>query len=175
MEEIREINVPEINVMVGLPKSYVPVAPPVTLQIGVPVIDLPAFDPLDFEPEVQAPAPVTPKPKAADPPAVKPPKLPIKLPKQEQPTAPVLPIKSEQETKSLPQQVIEALPTIPQATTVAVSSVIGVTAGLCTPFLLKLIRPIIKKAAKKLQKALGRQPVPEGVSARRALQRSLRG
>ena len=174
MEEIREIDVPEINVLVGLPEPYVPVAPPVTLQIGVPVIDLPAFDPLDFEPEVQAPAPVTPKPKAADPPAVKPPKLPIKLPKQEQPAAPVLPITSEQEPKSLPQQVIEALPTIPQATTVAASSVIGVTAGLCTPFLLKLIRPIIKKAAQKLQKALGRQPVPKGVSARRALQRSLR-
>jgi hypothetical protein len=175
MEEIREIDVPEINVVVNLPEVAIPAAPPVTLQIGVPVIDLPAFDPLDFEPEVQAPAPVTPKPKAADPPAVKPPKLPVKLPEQEQPAAPVLPITSEQEPKSLPQQVIEALPTIPQATTVAASSVIGVTAGLCTPFLLKLIRPIIKKAAQKLQKALGRQPVPEGVSARRALQRSLRG
>lgn len=167
MEEIREIDVPEINVVVNLPEVAIPAAPPVTLQIGVPVIDLPAFDPLDFEPEVQAPKPSAPKPEPAKPPEVQLPK--ITLPKPAQPVVEV------EEEAPLTQQVIEALPTIPQATTVAVSSVIGVTAGLATPFLLKLIRPVIKKAAKKLQKALGRQPVPEGVSARRALQRSLRG
>ena len=173
MEEIREIDVPEINVVVNLPEVAIPAAPPVTLQIGVPVIDLPAFDPLDFEPEVGAPKIVPPKKEPAEPPAAEP--IQIKLPTKQQPVAPPTPAELKQEPKSLPQQVIEALPTIPQATTVAASSVIGVTAGLCTPFLLKLIRPIIKKAAKKLQKALGRQPVPEGVSARRALQRSLRG
>ena len=167
MEEIREIDVPAINVVVNLPEVAIPAAPPVTLQIGVPVIDLPAFDPLDFEPEVQAPKPSAPKPEPAKPPEVQLPK--ITLPK------PVQPVVEVEEEAPLTQQVIEALPTIPQATTVAVSSVIGVTAGLATPFLLKLIRPIIKKAAKKLQKALGRQPVPKGVSARRALQRSLRG
>lgn len=167
MEEIREIDVPEINVVVNLPEVAIPAAPPVTLQIGVPVIDLPAFDPLDFEPEVQAPKPSAPKPEPAKPPEVQLPK--ITLPK------PAKPVVEVEEEAPLTQQVIEALPTIPQATTVAVSSVIGVTAGLATPFLLKLIRPVIKKAAKKLQKALGRQPVPKGVSARRALQRSLRG
>ena len=171
MEEIREIDVPEINVVVNLPEVAIPAAPPVTLQIGVPVIDLPAFDPLDFEPEVQAPKVVPPKP--AEPPAPKP--IQIKLPTKQQPAAPETPAELEQELKPLHQQVIEALPTIPQTTTVAVSSVIGVTAGLATPFLLKLIRPVIKKAAQKLQKAMGRQPVPKGVSARRALQRSLRG
>ena len=161
------VGVPEINVVVNLPEVAIPAAPPVTLQIGVPVIDLPAFDPLDFEPEVQAPMPSAPKPEPAKPPEVQLPK--ITLPKPAQPVVEV------EEEAPLTQQVIEALPTIPQATTVAVSSVIGVTAGLATPFLLKLIRPVIKKAAKKLQKALGRQPVPKGVSARRALQRSLRG
>ena len=169
MAEIREIDVPEINVLVNLPEVAIPAAPPVTLQIGVPVIDLPAFDPLDFEPEVEASQPVAPKGKPAAPP-ISPPK--IEVPKS---AAPAVTPEPKVETKTLPQQVIEALPTIPQATTVAVSSVIGVTAGLATPFLLRLIRPIIKKAAQKLQKALGRQPVPKGVSARRALQRSLRG
>ena len=164
---------PEINAFIDLPQVAIPQAPPVTLEIGVPVIELPHFNPMDMEPDVQPPKIIPPKAKPADPAPAKP--LPIKLPKQEQPTAPALPAAPEQKPKPLPQQVIEALPTIPQATTVAASSVIGVTAGLCTPFLLKLIRPIIKKAAKKLQKALGRQPVPEGVSARRALQRSLRG
>ena len=164
---------PEINAFIDLPQVAIPQAPPVTLEIGVPVIELPHFNPMDMEPDVQPPKIIPPKAKPADPAPAKP--LPIKLPKQEQPTAPALPAAPEQKPKPLPQQVIEALPTIPQATTVAASSVIGVTAGLCTPFLLKLIRPIIKKAANKLQKALGRQPVPEGVSARRALQRSLRG
>ena len=171
--EIREIVVPEINASVDLPQVAIPQAPPVTLEIGVPVIELPHFNPINMESEVEPPKIVPPKPRPAEPPAAKPPE--IKLPIQEKPAAPASPVEPEQKPKSLPQQVIEALPTIPQATTVAASSVIGVTAGLCTPFLLKLIRPIIKKAAKKLQKALGRQPVPEGVSARRALQRSLRG
>ena len=168
MEEIREIDVPEVNVLVGLPEVYMPAAPPVTLQLGVPVIDLPAFDPLDFEPEVVAPAPAVPKAPPPKPPEVKLPR--ITLPQPQQPV-----VEAVEEEPALIQQVIEALPSIPQTTTVAASSVIGVTAGLCTPFLLKLIRPIIKKAAQKLQKALGRQPVPKGVSARRALQRSLRG
>ena len=169
--EIREIVVPEINVVQDLPQVAIPQAPPVTLEIGVPVINLPHFNPMDMEPEVMPPKVVPPKITPADPPAVEP--VPIRVPKTETDKAKAKP-ELEVQPKSLPQQVIEALPTIPQATTVAASSVIGVTAGLCTPFLLKLIRPIIKKAAKKLQKALGRQPVPEGVSARRALQRSLR-
>ena len=164
---------PEINAVTNLPQVAIPQAPPITLDVGVPVIELPHFNPMDMEPEVEPLKIVPPKPRPAEPPAAKPPQ--IKLPIQEKPAAPASPVEPEQKPKSLPQQVIEALPTIPQATTVAASSVIGVTAGLCTPFLLKLIRPIIKKAAKKLQKALGRQPVPEGVSARRALQRSLRG
>ena len=168
MEEIREIDVPEINVLVNLPEVAIPAAPPVTLQIGVPVIDMPAFDPLDFEPEGQAPKVIAPKPKPAAPPKVQPPK--ITLPQPEKPV-----IEAVEEEATLIEQVIDALPSIPQTTTVAASSVIGVTAGLCTPFLLKLVRPLIKKAAQKLQKALGRQPVPKGVSARRALQRSLRG
>lgn len=169
MEEIREINVDQVNVLVGMPAPVVPTAPPVTVEIGVPVVDLPAFDPLDFEPELQSPMPVVPTSKPAKPVEAELPK--IRLPQVEKSSDET----EEQEEQTLTQQVIEALPTVPQVTTVTVSSMIGVTAGVCTPFLLKLIRPIVKKAIKKLQKALGRQPVPEGVSARRALQRSLRG
>ena len=167
MAEIKQIVIPEINPVTELPQVALPDVPPVTLNIGVPVIELPHFDTLDFEPEVAAPrvAPSKSKPESAPTPPI--PK--IKLP---QPAKPAVTVEEE---KPLLEQVVEALPTIPQATTVTVSSVIGVSAGLATPFLLKLIRPVVKKVAKKLQKALGRQPVPEGVSARRALQRSLRG
>ena len=61
--EIREIVVPEINSSVDLPQVAIPQAPPITLDIGVPVIELPHFNPMDMEPEVEPP-PV--KPAAPD-------------------------------------------------------------------------------------------------------------
>ena len=57
--EIREIVVPEINSSVDLPQVALPQAPPITLDIGVPVIEIPHFNPMDMEPEVE-PQPVKP-------------------------------------------------------------------------------------------------------------------
>jgi len=170
--EIREIVVPEINSSVDLPQVAIPQAPPVTLDIGVPVIELPHFNPMDMEPEVQPPKIVPPKTKPPEPPAVKPP--PIKPPANNPPELPPETPEPTVEMKSLPQQVVEAIPTIPEATAVAASSVIGVSAALATPFLLKLIKPTIKKLAKKLQKALGKKVKVESVYERRKFQRSLR-
>jgi len=172
--EIPEIIVPEINAVTDLPQVAIPQAPPVTLDIGVPVIDLPHFNPMDMEPEVE-PQPVKPaKPRPADPPAAKPP--PIKLPKKEQPAPPAPPTVPEPkvEVKTLPQRVIEAIPTIPQAVNTAGTSAIAVSAALATPLLLKAIRPTIKKLAKKLQQAIGKKVKVESVSERRKFQRSLR-
>ena len=169
MPEIRTIGIPEVRAWMAEPPS-VPQAPPVTLQLGVPVIDMPAFEPMEVEPDVMAPSVASPK--KQEQPKLDVPKTqiaPIPLPK----VAPA--VVEEEEIKPLVTQVVEALPTIPQATTVAVSSIIGVSAGLATPFLLKLIKPTVKKAAKRLQKAIGRNPAPEGVRARRAAQRALRG
>jgi len=169
MPEIRTIGIPEVRAWMAEPPS-VPQAPPVTLQLGVPVIDMPAFEPMEIEPDVMAPSVASPK--KQEQPKLDVPKTqiaPIPLPK----VAPA--VVEEEEIKPLVTQVVEALPTIPQATTVAVSSIIGVSAGLATPFLLKLIKPTVKKAAKRLQKAIGRNPAPEGVRARRAAQRALRG
>jgi hypothetical protein len=172
--EIREIVVPEINSSVDLPPVAIPQAPPVTLEIGVPVIELPHFNPIDMEPEVE-PQPVKPaRPRPADPPAAKPP--PVKLPKKEQPAPPAPPAvpKPKVEVKTLPQRVIEAIPTIPQAVNTAGTSAIAVSAALATPLLLKAIRPTIKKLAKKLQQAIGKKVKVESVSERRKFQRSLR-
>jgi hypothetical protein len=172
--EIREIVVPEINAVTDLPQVAIPQAPPVTLDIGVPVIDLPHFNPMDMEPEVE-PQPVKPaRPRPADPPAAKPP--PVKLPKKEQPAPPAPPAvpKPKVEVKTLPQRVIEAIPTIPQAVNTAGTSAIAVSAALATPLLLKAIRPTIKKLAKKLQQAIGKKVKVESVSERRKFQRSLR-
>ena len=166
---------PEINSSVDLPPVAIPQAPPVTLDIGVPVIELPHFNPMDMEPEVE-PQPVKPAaPRPAKPPAAKPP--PVKLPKKEAPKSEIPPVIPEPtvEMKSLPQRIIEAVPTIPQAVNTAGTSAIAISAALATPILLKAIRPIMKKALKKLQKALGKKVKVESVYERRKFQRSLRG
>ena len=172
--EIREIVVPEINSSVDLPQVALPQAPPITLDIGVPVIEIPHFNPMNMEPEVEPP-PVKPAaPRPADPPAAKPP--PVKLPKKEEDKSETLPVIPEPtvEMKSLPQRIVEAIPTIPQAVNTAGTSAIAVSAALATPLLLKAIRPTIKKLAKKLQKALGKKVKVESVYERRKFQRSLR-
>ena len=172
--DIPEIVVPEINAVTDLPQVAIPQAPPVTLDVGVPVIDLPHFNPMDMEPEVE-PQPVKPAaPRPAEPPAAKPP--PVKLPKKEQPAPPAPPTvpKPKVEVKTLPQRVIEAIPTIPQAVNTAGTSAIAVSAALATPLLLKAIRPTIKKLAKKLQQAIGKKVKVESVRERRKFQRSLR-
>ena len=172
--EIREIVVPEINSSVDLPQVAIPQAPPVTLDIGVPVIELPHFNPMEMEPEVE-PQPVKPaKAKPAEPPAAKPP--PVKLPTKESPatTAPAPKEQPPAEPKPLTERIIEAIPTIPQAVNTAGTSAIAVSAALATPLLLKAIRPTIKKLAKKLQQAIGKKVKVESVSERRKFQRSLR-
>ena len=163
---INDVSVPEVRTWLNAPPSL-PDVPPVTLDIGVPVIDLPAFEPLDFDSEVQPPKVTPSKPKPPEPPSTPEVKLPRIEPKK---PAPV----EAEEAKPLIQQVVEAIPTIPQATTVAASSVIGVSAALATPFLLKLIKPIVKKVMVKIQKALGRQVKVESSWQRRKLQRARR-
>ena len=165
---------PEINSSVDLPQVAIPQAPPVTLDIGVPVIEIPHFNPMDMEPEVEPPRVAPARPKPAEPPAAKPP--PVKLPKKEEDKSETLPVIPEPtvEMKSLPQRIVEAIPTIPQAVNTAGTSAIAVSAALATPLLLKAIRPTIKKLAKKLQKALGKKVKVESVYERRRFQRSLR-
>ena len=165
---------PEINAVTNLPQVAIPQAPPITLDVGVPVIELPHFNPMDMEPEVE-PQPVKPaRPRPADPPAAKPP--PVKLPKKEPPAA-TAPAPKEQppvEPKPLTQRIVEAIPTVEQAVNTAGTSVIAVSAALATPLLLKAIKPTIQKLAKKLQKALGKKVKVESVRERRKSQRSLR-
>ena len=165
---------PEINSSVDLPQVAIPQAPPITLDIGVPVIELPHFNPMDMEPEVE-PQPVKPAaPRPAKPPAAKPP--PVKLPKKEEEKSEALPVIPEPtvEVRSLPERIIEAIPTIPQAVNTAGTSAIAISAALATPMLLKAIRPVMKKVLKKLQKALGKKVKVESVYERRKFQRSLR-
>ena len=74
----------------------------------------------------------------------------------------------------LPEQVIAAIPSLPQVTTVGVTAAVGVTAGLATPLLLKAVKPAVKQAAKKIQKLLGRKAPLLSVFERRQAQRAAR-
>lgn len=201
MPEIRTIGIK--RVWAESPPLSMPKAPPVTVNIGVPIVDLPSFNPLDYRPEklVADPEPVTPKPpaEAPEPPAAATPELPKPKPRvDEDPRCPPLRAKEVgtivqggakkilgyeiqdgkcvvlYEAISLPKQVIAAIPTLPQVTTVGVTAAVGVTAGLATPFLLKTVKPIVKKAAKKIQKILGRKAEPISVFERQQAQRKAR-
>jgi len=181
----------------------VPKAPPVTVNIGVPIIDMPAFDPMDYRPEelVFDPEPVLPNPPSTPtppPPTPATPQLPKAAPADVDPRCPPLRAKEVgtlvqngskrisgyeiqdgkcvvlYEEIKLPEQVIAAIPSLPQVTTVGVTAAVGVTAGLATPLLLKAVKPAVKKAILKVKALLGRKAPLLSVFQRRQAQRAAR-
>ena len=203
MPEIRTIGINEIRVWDGIPAMSVPKAPPVTVNIGVPIIDMPAFDPMDYRPEklVFDPEPVLPNsPSTPTPPPPTPatPQLPKAAPADIDPRCPPLRAKEVgtlvqngskriagyeiqdgkcvvlYEEIKLPEQVLAAIPSLPQVTTVGVTAAVGVTAGLATPLLLKAVKPAVKKAILKVKALLGRKAKPVSVFERRRAQRLAR-
>jgi len=202
--QIRTIGINDVRVWDGIPAMSVPKAPPVTVNIGVPIVDLPAFDPMDFRPKksVVNPQAVLPEPDSSTPEAPEPPTpTSFQLPKaavDEDPRCPPLRAKEVgtlvqngskriagyeiqdgkcvvlYEEIKLPEQVLAAIPSLPQVTTVGVTAAVGVTAGLATPLLLKAVKPAVKKIAKKIQGLLGRKAKPVSVFERRRAQRAAR-
>ena len=203
MPEIRTIGINDIRVWDGIPAMSVPKAPPVTVNIGVPIIDMPAFDPMDYRPEelVFDPEPVLPNPPSTPtppPPTPATPQLPKTAPADIDPRCPPLRAKEVgtlvqngskriagyeiqdgkcvvlYEEIKLPEQVLAAIPSLPQVTTVGVTAAVGVTAGLATPFLLKAVKPAVKKAILKVKALLGRKAPLLSVFERRQAQRAAR-
>ena len=201
MPEIRTIGVDKV--WVNAPALSVPAAPPVTVNIGVPIIDMPAFDPMDYRPDklTEDPKPVLPNPPSTPTP---PPPTPPTLPPAKaaavdvDPRCPPLRAKEVgtlvqngskriagyeiqdgkcvvlYEEIKLPEQVIAAIPSLPQVTTVGVTAAVGVTAGLATPLLLKAVKPAVKKAILKVKALLGRKAPLLSVFERRQAQRAAR-
>ena len=181
----------------------IPTAPPVTVNIGVPIVDLPSFNAMDYRPEKLVSDPVAPTPKPSppevEPPAPATPNLPKPKAKiDEDPRCPPLRAKEvgtvvqgskrikgyeiQQDGKcvvlyesiELPEQMLNAVPSLPAATTVALTASVGVAAGLATPFLLKVIKPVVKKVLTKVSKAFGKKAPPVSVLERRKAQRAKR-
>jgi len=201
--EIRTIGISDIRVWDGIPAMSIPKAPPVTVNIGVPVIDMPGFNPMDYRPEelVFDPEPVLPNPPSTPtppPPTPATPQLPKAAPADIDPRCPPLRAKKVgtlvqngskriagyeiqdgkcvvlYEEIKLPEQVIAAIPSLPQVTTVGVTAAVGVTAGLATPLLLKAVKPAVKKAILKVKALLGRKAPLLSVFERRRAQRAAR-
>jgi len=199
--EIPEIGIG--RVWVNAPVLSVPAAPPVTVNIGVPIIDMPTFDPMDFRPQQPVKDPEALLPKTSSPEAPPPPATPTLPPAKPaavdvDPRCPPLRAKEVgtlvqngskriagyeiqdgkcvvlYEEIKLPEQVLAAIPSLPQVTTVGVTAAVGVTAGLATPLLLKAVKPAVKQAAKKIQKLFGRKAPLLSVFERRQAQRAAR-
>ena len=202
MPEIRTIGINEIRSWSGPAPMSVPTAPPVTVNIGVPIVDLPSFNAMDYRPEALVFDPVAPVPKTSTPEVKAPTPATPNLPKpkaaiDEDPRCPPLRAKEVStvvqgnkrisgyelqdgkcvvlyEEIKLPEQIINAVPSLPAATTVALTASVGVAAGLATPFLLKLIKPAVKKGLTKVSKAFGKKALPVSVLERRKAQRAKR-
>ena len=204
MPEIRTIGINDIRSWNGPAPMSIPTAPPVTVNIGTPVIDLPSFNAMDYRPEelVFDPVAPTPKPSTPETPQAPTPATP-NLPKpkaaiDEDPRCPPLRAKEVgtviqggnkrisgyelqdgvcvvlYEEIKLPEQMINAVPSLPAATAVALTASVGVAAGLATPFLLKAIKPVVKKVLTKVSKAFGKKALPVSVLERRKAQRAKR-
>ena len=204
MPEIRTIGISEIRSWNGPAPMSIPTSPPVTVNIGVPIVDLPSFNAMDYRPEklVSDPVAPTPKPSTPETPQAPTPATP-NLPKpkaaiDEDPRCPPLRAKEVgtiiqggnkrisgyelqdgvcvvlYEEIKLPEQMINAVPSLPAATAVALTASVGVAAGLATPFLLKVIKPVVKKVLTKVSKAFGKKAPLLSVLERRKAQRAKR-
>ena len=204
MPEIRTIGINDIRSWNGPAPMSIPIAPPVTVNIGVPIVDLPSFDSMDYRPtelvfDPVAPLPETSTPETPKPPTPATPNLPkLTTAVDEDPRCPPLRSKGVgtviqggnkrisgyelqdgkcvvlYEEIKLPEQMINAVPSLPAATAVALTATVGVAAGLATPFLLKVIKPVVKKVLTKVSKAFGKKAPLLSVLERRKAQRAKR-
>ena len=65
------------------------------------------------------------------------------------------------------QQIIDAIPTVPQVVKTGTITLVATTAALSTPVLLKLVKPVIQRVVKKVKKILGKKVERPNLSERR--------
>ncbi len=241
MPEIRTIGIntpeiPELRVWMNPANTAIPEAPPVTLQLGVPIVQvpgcveanqdnnksgtliiddprsaqtycdgtMPSFDPLDyrardlvFTPRAVLPAAGSPE-EQLPPPSITPP--PIKPVTKEDKDLRCPPLRAKEvgtliqggrkrisgyevkeekcvtiyEEVPLGVQVIAAVPTLPQITKTGSIAFVATSMAIATPFLIKLVKPIVKKVMKKVQKILSKKTKVLSVSERQKAQRASR-
>ena len=65
------------------------------------------------------------------------------------------------------QQIIDAIPTVPQVIKTGTITLVATTAALSTPLLLKAVKPIIKQIVNRVKKILGKKVERPNLSERR--------
>ena len=67
------------------------------------------------------------------------------------------------------QQIIDAIPTVPQVVKTGGITLVATTAALSTPLLLKAVKPIIKQIVNRVKKILGKKVERPNLSERRTI------
>jgi len=235
---IRPVNVQVHSTVLRRPPEAIPIYPPVTSQVGVPIVNMPgcveahidsrenqslkdedpknvrtfcdagtpSFYPIDYdankleyEYEAPEPPPIKPpaKPKAPQAPSPQ-------VPKKTTPEKPECPTRAQQlkdpvgkivegnkkivayemvgkeclpvfETLSIPDQIVQNIPSAGMVTTTASIAVVATSSALLAKpladLLLKVVKPVVKKVMKKIATLRGKKIPPQSASERIAEQR----
>tara|TARA_R100001510_G_C7622856_1_gene183380 strand:- start:400 stop:1137 length:738 start_codon:yes stop_codon:yes gene_type:complete len=222
VRSIRIVQIPDVHSWTQIAPLSIPHAPPVTLEIGLPIINipgcveaheqnnksstilkddsngikvfcdagLPSYNPIDYNPEQLIYTTVPGIPNTPTSPPTETPAVPSQLPSPGAGFKPPAPSNDEEECtencEDLPKKVEEIkpeekleltdyLPDLPTTTTTAVIAVVATSSALLAKpladLLLKLIKPTVKKAQKKLLDALGKKTKTESLRERVLAQR----
>ena len=205
---IRPIRSMDIPKYVMSPSQSIPTAAPVTVNLGVPIVNLPgcvesnkennpkntallqddpngtltfcdgslpSFKPIEFNAEDYL------QPSKAPVPPYKPPETDFKSPQIKPPTIPKteIPIIKTEETEEPiieePINIIDYLPSTDAIISTTVIAAAAATSALVARplanFLLKIIRPVMKKVIKKVSTKFGKEEILLSVEERREIQR----
>ena len=58
---------------------------------------------------------------------------------------------------SFPEQIIDAIPSVPQVVTTGTIAVVATAAAASTPFLLRIVKPLVKQVVTRIKKLLGQK------------------
>ena len=68
---------------------------------------------------------------------------------------------------SFPQQIVDAIPSVPQVITTGTIAVVATASAAATPFLLRIVKPLVKQVITRVQKALGKKVTSPNLSQKR--------
>ena len=68
---------------------------------------------------------------------------------------------------SFPQQIVDAIPSVPQVITTGTIAVVATASAAATPLLLRIVKPLVKQVITRVQKALGKKVVTLNLSQKR--------
>jgi hypothetical protein len=68
---------------------------------------------------------------------------------------------------SFTEQIVDAIPSVPQVITTGTIAVVATASAAATPFLLRVVKPLVKQVLTRVQKAMGKKVTSPNLSQRR--------